>query len=349
MVTGALKESKASSTADAPGQPVVVLKPWDPATPYLRALRQAGRAQAYATFLAQRREYGASPAFYLDCADHFLREGQREIGRRVLSDIVELQLEEPRLLRIAAHRFQQVGELDTAVDLFAKVLRMRPEEPQSLRDLALALEAGAEARRQKTGKGSPAIAADYLRAVELLNRIVLGEWDARFPEIEVIALEEANRIMAIVERDPAFGRAVFPVDARLRKVLDTDLRIVMTWDTDLTDMDLWVTEPSGEKCFYSHSLTVTGGMISRDFTRGYGPEEYLVRRAMPGEYRIQSNFYGSGAQTLTGPTTVQATVITHFGRANEHRQSLTLRLTEAKEVVDVGTARFGPGPAKIQR
>lgn len=342
MVTAAADAVESKKPAGAAGQAVIVLKPWDPATPYLSALRQAGRAGAYAAFLSQRRQYGASPAFYFDCADYFLREGQAEIGRRILSDLVELQLEEPRLLRIAAHRFQQIGALDTAVDLFERVRRLRPEEPQSLRDLALSLEARADAGRQKTGKGSPGIAVDYLKAVDLLNRVVLGDWDGRFPEVEVIALEEANRIMAIVERDPGFGPASFPVDARLRKVLDTDLRIVMTWDTDETDMDLWVTEPSGEKCFYSHALTVTGGMISNDFTGGYGPEEYLVRRAMAGEYRIQANFYGSNAQTLTGPTTVQATVITHFGRSNEERRSLTLRLTEAKEVIDVGTARFAP-------
>jgi Ca-activated chloride channel homolog len=329
------------------GAAAIVLKPWDPATPYLDALRRAGPAGAYDTFLGERREYGNSPAFYLDCADHFLRTGQRAIGLRVLSDVVELRLEEPRLLRIAAHRLQQAGALALAVDLFEKVLRLRPEEPQSLRDLALALEARADARRSKAGRGSPFIAADYVRAVDLLNRVVLGRWDGRFPEIEVLALEEANRIIAVVERDPAFGRPSFPIDARLRTLLDTDLRIVMTWDTDLTDMDLWVTEPSGEKCFYSHTLTQTGGLISHDFTGGYGPEEYLVRRAMAGEYRIQSNFFGSRSQTLTGATTIQAMVITDFGRPNEARRSLTLRLTDAKEVIDLGTARFGRAPVPI--
>jgi hypothetical protein len=331
------------------GAPAIVLKPWDPATPYLDALRRAGPARAYDTFLGERREYCSSPAFYLDCAEHFLRTGQRAIGLRVLSDVVELQLEEPRLLRIAAHRLQQAGELKMAVALFERVLRLRPEEPQSLRDLALALEARADARRRKAGQGSPSIAADYLRSVELLNRIVLGRWDGRFPEIEVTALEEANRIIAVGERDPAFGRPSFPIDPRLRTLLDTDLRIVMTWDTDLTDMDLWVTEPSGEKCYYSHALTRTGGLISRDFTGGYGPEEYLVRRATAGEYRVQSNFYGSRSQSLTGAITIQATVITNFGRPNEERRSLTVRLTDAREIIDLGSARFGPAPVKMTR
>lgn len=316
--------------------PTIVIKPWDPDTPYLRALRAVPAPEAYAVFLRERREYGASPAFYLDCADHLASVGQRSLALRVLTDVAELQLAEPRLLRIAAHRLEQLGELDLAIELFDDVLRLRPEEPQSLRDLALALAARAEERLARRAASS-ATAPDFQRALDLLNRIVTSEWDGRFPQVEVIALEEANRIASIVERNPGLRAAVTnPVDLRLRQALTVDLRVVLTWDTDLTDMDLWVVEPSGERCYYSHALTSVGGAITRDFTQGYGPEVYATRRALPGRYKVQTNFFGSGAQSLTGPTTVQATVITDFGRPSEKRRALTLRLKERKDVVEVG-------------
>jgi Ca-activated chloride channel homolog len=330
------------------GGPTIVLKPWDPDMPYLRSLRAAPAGEAYAVFLRERGEHGKSPAFFLDCADHFARAGQRMLALRVLTDVVELQLAEPRLLRIAAHRLQQMGELDLAVALFEEVLRLRPEEPQSLRDLALAVSQRAEEQRSRDGRSRRAAAADFARALELLNRIVITEWDGRFPQIEVIALEEANRIASIVARDPGLARVENPIDARLREPITFDLRVALTWDTDLTDMDLWVVEPSGERCYYSHALTSVGGAITRDFTQGYGPEVYAIRRALAGRYRIQTNFFGSGAQSLTGPTTVQATVITDFGRASEKRQALTVRLTERKDVVDVGEvtiAEPAPKPA----
>jgi Ca-activated chloride channel family protein len=328
--------ASSESTSPPPTSATIVIKAWDPDTPYLRVLRAVPPPEAYAVFLRERREYGTSPAFYLDCAEQLANAGQRALALRVLTDVIELQLAEPRLLRIAAHRLQQMSELDLAIELFEEVLRLRPEEPQSLRDLALALAARAEERL--AGRSVPAAsAADFQRALELLNRIVTAEWDGRFPQIEVIALEEANRIASIVERHPALRSAVTnPLDLRLRQPLTLDLRVVLTWDTDLTDMDLWVTEPSGERCYYSHALTSVGGAISRDFTQGYGPEVYATHRALPGRYKIQTNFYGSGAQSLTGPTTVQATVITNFGLPNEKRRALTLRLTERKDVVDVG-------------
>jgi uncharacterized protein YfaP (DUF2135 family) len=81
-------------------------------------------------------------------------------------------------------------------------------------------------------------------------------------------------------------------------------------------------------------------MISNDFTAGFGPEEYLVRGAARGEYQIQASYYASREQTLAGPTTLEATVITNFGRPNERRRSMTLRLTDPDDVVDVGAVRF---------
>jgi hypothetical protein len=61
-------------------------------------------------YLEQRKTFGNSPAFYVDCADYLLRFASRPLGLRVLSNVVELQMDDPRLLRIAAHRLQQLGE-----------------------------------------------------------------------------------------------------------------------------------------------------------------------------------------------------------------------------------------------
>ncbi|HVT82355.1 MAG TPA: DUF2135 domain-containing protein, partial [Phycisphaerae bacterium] len=58
-------------------------------------------------------------------------------------------------------------------------------------------------------------------------------------------------------------------------------------------------------------------------------------------YKISANFYGSQQQSIQGPVTVQATLITNFARPNEKRQSITLRLTEQKETVPLGEVTIG--------
>jgi hypothetical protein len=43
---------------------------------------------------------------------------------------------------------------------------------------------------------------------------------------------------------------------------------------------------------------------------------------------------------MIGPVTVQVDVFTNWGRANEKKKSLTLRLTQNKEVVTIGEIEF---------
>ncbi len=50
--------------------------------------------------------------------------------------------------------------------------------------------------------------------------------------------------------------------------------------------------------------------------------------------------YGSRAAKLLGAVTIQLEIITHFGRPEEKRKSITLRLTDKKETVDVGSVEF---------
>jgi tetratricopeptide (TPR) repeat protein len=311
-------------TAGMPAEATIAIKEWSPDAEYMKALAAAKREDAYAIYTDQSKALRSTPAFYLDAADFFAKRGDVALAVRILTNIPELGLDDGRLLRIAAHRLGQMKQFDLAIDLFEKVSKLRPEEPQSFRDLALA-----HADRGDASADAAQRNLDYTRALELLHKVVMGEWQ-RFEEIEVLALMEANRILAKA------GDVSHSFDKRLIQLLDLDLRVVMTWDTDNTDIDLHVIEPSGEEAFYGHARTTIGGLVSRDFTQGYGPEEYALRKLMPGKYVIKANFYGNRDQKLVGPTTVQATVITNFGRGNERRQSLTLRLKDAKDMVEVG-------------
>jgi len=287
----------------------------------MKELNAAKPEAAFDIYMKNRAKFGDSPAFFLDCADFFAQKGEKELELQVLSNIAELELENPSLLRVLAHRLAQTGRLDLAVLTFEEVLKLRPEEPQSYRDLALVL----------------AEQEQYARAMELLNKVVMGRWDDRFTEIELIALEELN---AIIPKAKAAGVNEIPLDKRLIKPLDVDIRIVMTWHADNTDIDLWVIEPSGEQADYSHNRTTIGGLVSDDFTGGYGPEEYMVRRAMPGVYTVKANYYGSDAVKLLGAVTVQMDVFTNFGRANQQRKSVTVRLKEKEETVKIGEIEF---------
>lgn len=305
-------------------QPTIHIKPWSPDTPYLTAMRQADPDQVYSAYLRERSEYSKSPAFFLDCGDYLLKNDHHEYGLRVLSNLMELNLEDVALMRMYAWRLQQADELDIAISVFERVRSLRDDEPQSHRDLALAL---AERWQRDRNIG------DASRAMELLYEVILRPWD-RFPEIEIIALMELNRLIHFAELEAIEISDRF--DRRFIRLLDLDVRISMSWDLDLTDVDLHVFEPTGEHAYYGHNLTEIGGLVSRDFTQGYGPEEYVLRKALPGVYKIKAHYYGSSQQSVVGACTVIVTVFTNYGRANENKQVLTLRLEKPSDEILVG-------------
>lgn len=317
----AKKADKDGSDGPTTPPPSITLKAWDPKTPYIEAFKKVTDKKAlYDAYLEQRASYAASTAFFLDSADYFYGQKEPGLALRILSNLAELELESAPLLRILGYRLAQANELDLAATVFKVVARMRPEEPQSLRDLGLV----------------QADAKHFPEAVATLEQVVLGKWDGRFPDIELIALGELNDV---IRRAGSKSGATLPDD--LIQALDCDLRVILTWDADACDMDLWVTEPSGEKAFYGHTATTIGGNFGKDFTQGYGPEEYIVKKAMKGTFKIQINYYGNRQQLLAGDTTIQVLVVKNWGRPNEERQAVTRRLKDKQEVLDIADVVFG--------
>jgi tetratricopeptide (TPR) repeat protein len=299
----------------------IQLQSWTPDAPYRAHLHQASAVDLYRVYLEERPGYLRSTAFFLDAADEFFDQGLPELGVRVLTNLAEMDLQNRHVLRILGYRLMQAKQPQLAIPVFKTVLDLSPDEPQSYRDLGLAYAADRQ----------------FQKAVDTLYEAVIRPWHERFPEVELITLADLTAIVATADAPVDTSR----IDSRLLKNLSLDLRVVLTWDADNTDIDLWVTDPNGEKAFYGNRLTYQGGRMSRDFTGGYGPEEFSLRHAKPGTYKVQADFYGHRQQIVAGATTVQVALMTGFGTAAQREQIITMRLKGPKEVIFVGEFEVG--------
>jgi uncharacterized protein YfaP (DUF2135 family) len=166
----------------------------------------------------------------------------------------------------------------------------------------------------------------------MLYDAAVRDFKRDFPGIETIALTEMNAIIASSSKPLDTSK----IDPRLRGNYPLDLRVVLAWDTDNTDIDLHVIDPNGEEAFYGAPLSYQGGRVSPDNTVGYGPEEYSLKKAKPGVYRVEVNFYANGQQLISDATTVQLDFFTHYGEKTQKKESVTMRLREAKDRIFVG-------------
>ncbi len=300
----------------------IKLNDWNPDAPYLKEL-EGSKIDYYKKYLMIRDSFAQTASFYLDITQFFIKNKNKKTALRILSNIAEMELENHELLRILGHKLRQMEELDLAIQTFKYVEDIREEEPQTYRDLATAY----------------ADMGLYQLAANNLYKVITTDWESnenRFAGIKGIALHELNTLINL--HKDKINTSDF--DEKLLYEMPVDVRVVLNWSNDNSDVDLWVTDPWGIKCFYSNKETPMGGRISNDMTRGYGPEEFLLKKAIEGDYKIQANFYGDSRQKVAGNVTLQVQFFTNYGRPNQKREEVTIKLSGKKEVVDVGSFIF---------
>lgn len=263
----------------------------------------------YDKYLELRETYLSSPVFYFDMADWFFQKGDTERALRILTSIADLELENASLYRLLGYRLKQYGQYELEAWVTAKVIEWRPMEPQSYRDHALAL-ADAERRQE---------------ALEMLYATLTQSYSqnigSRSSGIDEVVVSEINRLIATGEVDAE------AIDKQLMQAMPVDIRVVINWNMNSTDIDLHVVDPAGEECYYGHRSTAMGGRISRDITQGYGPEQFLLKKAVKGKYRVYVNYYGDSQVKAEGPSTIMAEIYTGYGTAQEQRRVVCLQLS----------------------
>jgi len=260
-------------------------------------------------------------------AERRREQGDPLAGVRALSTLVERHPADPEAMRLVGYRLHSWDMPAEAGALFFDVLRRRPYEPQSYRDVASSL----------------ALVRPGLSAL-MYEAVLAGQWHERFLRLQTVVGEEyALHVQTVAEQLPDH-----PINAYLAqrsrdldlRLPDADLRVTITWNTDNTDIDLWVTDPLGEKCYYGNRSTASGGSLLDDVTRGYGPERFESPVGFPGKYLIQAHYYSNNGNRLTAETYVHAVVIRHAGSPQAQVTHHVVALEHPGVVATITDANF---------
>ena len=277
---------------------------------YIQQIQSAN--DFYASYLTLRETYMGTPGFYFDMSNFFYEKHQPEKGLLILSNLADLDLENAELFKTLAYRLKEKGAYKQELFITQKVREWRPMDPQSHRDYALAL--------QDNGQYQEALDCLY----SILNASYSPEAALRDHGIEEILVCEINNLISLHRKKLDLSK----IDSRLIADQPVDIRVVINWNKNDTDIDLWITDPRGEKCYYRHKRTAIGGRLSNDFTQGFGPEQFLLKKAINGTYKIETNFFGERQLTLSGPTTIMGEIYLSYSDGREERQVITFQSGE---------------------
>ncbi|MFB3386729.1 VIT domain-containing protein [Flavobacterium sp. LAR06] len=286
---------------------------WNPDRIYLKALANAPAEKRYSVYLELRADQINNPNFYFDVANYFYDNGDKEKALLVLSNIADLGLENHQLYKSLTYVLRQWGTYEDALFTASQVAKWREQEPQAHRDLALTLE---------DNKQYQAAFDELIKALEVNY---FGEMSGQYSGVEDIILMDLNRMIqehSSIKTDK--------LDKKYLNKMPVAIRIILNWNQMDTDIDLHIIEPTNEECYYGHRDTEIGARFSKDFTEGYGPEQYLLKNAVKGKYIIKSNYFGERTLTENGPTTVMVEVYTSKNGITE-RKLQTIQLGKIKE------------------
>jgi len=143
-------------------------------------------------------------------------------------------------------------------------------------------------------------------------------------------------VNAIIPRLSSSSRRKISFPKTLIKKLDVDHRIVLDWNIDHADMDLFVIEPTGETSDYGNDLTEIGGQLSNDMTEGYGPEQYLLRQAIKGNYQVGTDFFSASEYDPNGAVSVRIRMTKNFARRGQTTKTVIAELKEENEDEPIG-------------
>jgi len=303
----------------------IEIKQWTPERSYLKTMAKASKEKQYATYLQLRTDYMATPSFYFDMACYFIKQKDSANGALILSNLAELDLENHELYKMLGYKLKETGRYNEEVFVYRKVLQWRPQEPQSYRDYGLAL----------------ADAGFYQQALDTLYTAINKQYESNimsnYEGIEEVIVTEINQLVTMHGNKLNTSR----INKKLLHAMPVDTRVVLNWNMNDTDIDLWVTDPHGEKCYYSHKTTAAGARISDDFTEGYGPEQFMLKKAIKGRYTIEADFYGERQLKLAGPATVMAEVFTHYADGRQERKIITIQLEKTgNQTLLIGSFSF---------
>ncbi|MCL2282767.1 MAG: DUF2135 domain-containing protein, partial [Fibromonadales bacterium] len=77
-----------------------------------------------------------------------------------------------------------------------------------------------------------------------------------------------------------------------------------------------------------------------DNANGYGPEQFMLKKAIKGKYKVYANYYNASEFANDGPSTVMAEIFTKFSDKTEKRQVVSLQVPRTKKDSKVKIAEF---------
>ena len=279
-----------------------------PEVDYINRLKNANDVnQAFQIYLDEREKFGNASEFYIDCYDYFKGWNNDLISNRILSNVYELAYNDAVTLRALAYKQQENEDYKLAVKTLSRVLKLKPKEAQSYKDLAQALHFAGEPKKALK------IYNDIDKGIRVSNTNFTGIKKTINNDTKNLIFRNGSQLNT---------SGVNPMYLRNIKYRS---RIIFEWNDFDAEFDLNIINPQKRFFTWSHTNAENRVRIDQEKSQGYGLEEFYLTSADVGEWTFNAKYYGKTSGNES-PTFIKITIFKNFGQPNQSKEIKVIRL-----------------------
>lgn len=286
--------------------------------PYIVALQNATSFDAAKRIYEEQTANGNNNtvSYYASVSDYFLK-WDKDFSFRVLSNIAREATNNPRALKTYAYKLEERDEMLKALNVYNRILALRPEQAQSYRDVAKASEA----------------VGDYQTAFALYYQIIYNT----IPKVDCTGIKDLaiNEMLHLL----AFHKNKVPYETLpndfLATKLNEDIRIVLEWNTPAKDFETQFVSPDNKFFIWNHTKFTNKELLEQEATQGFAIKEQLVDEKSKGMWRVNIRYYDEDPEN--NPTFLKYTLYQNYGQPNETQEIKVFNLAKLTEKITVDT------------
>ena len=280
----------------------------------LSALEKAtSLAQAKAIFKKQEKTNTTIP-FYIESSEYFLK-WDKEYSFEILSTIASLAPNNIKALKAYAFVLERRGAYKKVVNIYNRILALRPDSSQSYRDLALAYEA----------------AGDYELALTLLYQIVYNTIpNVDCSGIQELAYNELRHLLAFHKNKVSFKKLP---NELLSLNFKKDIRIVFEWTQPDVDFDVQFVSPERKFFNWTHTRFESKSLLQEEVSQGYAIKEHIIDDAQTGPWIVNMEFLST--ERPKNPTYLKYTVFQDYGLPTQTKNTKIIAMKDLQNKVTI--------------
>ena len=248
---------------------------------------------------------------YFIQAAEIMSKWDQDIAFDIISNVLTLAPENPKLLRIVAGYFEQFKKYKEAAYLYEEIAKIRPLEAQSHRDLAMIYE----------------VNGDYDEAFDLYKRMLVNKINnIDFNKLKPLLTNELNRMVSLYGEE-LFSDEVLNNFSKINSTMDG--RLVLNWSESKAAFKIRFVSPDKRFFDWNSSKSQKFKNATRE---GFSIEEFVLDDAFKGEWLINLEYSDFTHGNLI-PLFIKYTFYKDYGLPNETKEVKMVRLLRENKKV----------------